>query len=163
MSCLEFKEKQSSLVIIGTKVFDRSSGIELGTFIKEIYPVELERIRRGDIQIPPGQSILHDRGSNRNYLIKSKSFKELLLTDNGAKILKRNIDVYDGKSLGKILFSSLITNRDYHEAIKIVRKNTKGKIWLVGGTVSRTLINTLYGGAEKYAEAILNALKNRNV
>jgi len=37
-------------------------------------------------------------------------------------------------------------NVDYQKSLKIVRKNSKGKIWLIGGGVSRNLKSLLYGG-----------------
>ncbi len=44
------------------------------------------------------------------------------------------------------LFRSALANLPgYPEALDIARKNTKGNLWLIGGTVSRLLVRELYG------------------
>ena len=44
------------------------------------------------------------------------------------------------------IFSSAINNCDqYAESLEIIRKNSLGKIWLIGGTVYRTIVSQLYG------------------
>ncbi len=42
------------------------------------------------------------------------------------------------------LVEELKKNKGYLEALEIVRSNSQGKIWLIGGTVSRSIIKSLY-------------------
>jgi len=56
---------------------------------------------------------------------------------------------FTGESLGKILIARLRDNKNFDEIISIVKNNSKGNIFLVGGTISRTLASELYGGKQK--------------
>ena len=47
--------------------------------------------------------------------------------------------------LSLLLTECLENNPTYCEVLEIVKKNSEGKIWLVGGAIFRTLIKTLYG------------------
>lgn len=49
------------------------------------------------------------------------------------------------KRLEKILTDYLGTDHNYLKALEMVRKNSYGKIWLVGGCVYKPIINDLYG------------------
>jgi hypothetical protein len=53
------------------------------------------------------------------------------------------------ESLGKMLINRLKENKNFNEIISIVKSNSQGNIYLVGGTVSRTLASILYGGKQK--------------
>jgi hypothetical protein len=53
------------------------------------------------------------------------------------------------ENLGKILINQLEKNKDFKEIIAIVKNNSQGNIFLVGGAVSRTLASELYGGGQK--------------
>ncbi|MEA3430924.1 MAG: hypothetical protein U9R08_06620 [Nanoarchaeota archaeon] len=53
------------------------------------------------------------------------------------------------KELGKVLLDRLNKIDNYTEIISIVKNNSQGNIYLVGGTVSRTLANEIYGGSQK--------------
>lgn len=48
------------------------------------------------------------------------------------------------ENLEKLLESKLNQNTAYLEALKIVRENSQGKIWLIGSGVYKTLLNLLY-------------------
>ncbi len=48
--------------------------------------------------------------------------------------------------LGKLLLDYLNKNKDFSKIISIVKSNSKGNIYLIGGTVSRTLNRLIYGG-----------------
>jgi len=56
---------------------------------------------------------------------------------------------FTSENLGKILIARLRDNKNFDEIISIVNNNSKGNIFLVGGTVSRTLASELYGGKQK--------------
>ncbi|MEK6899596.1 MAG: hypothetical protein AABX05_00580 [Nanoarchaeota archaeon] len=47
-----------------------------------------------------------------------------------------------------ILIGELKTNKEYQEALTIVKSNSKGKIWLIGGIVSRSIIKSAYGNLQ---------------
>lgn len=52
----------------------------------------------------------------------------------------------DAKSLGKLLESALKKKFEWHELCsQVVVQNATGGIWLIGGSVSRTLVKELYG------------------
>ncbi len=85
------KRTESCLVIIGTKVFNRHSGIELGRFIREISSEERKAIHRGEKKLNPGESIICDRGVNKVYLIKPKTFEELPLEPKASERLLKSI------------------------------------------------------------------------
>jgi tRNA nucleotidyltransferase/poly(A) polymerase len=52
------------------------------------------------------------------------------------------------ENLCKILVEQLSEIKDFEEILSIVKNNSRGKIYLVGGTVSRTLVNAIYGGCQ---------------
>ena len=56
---------------------------------------------------------------------------------------------FASENLGKILINRLRENKHFEEIISIVKINSQGNIYLVGGTVSRTLASELYGGKQK--------------
>jgi len=56
---------------------------------------------------------------------------------------------FTSENLGKILIERLKANPNFNEIISIVKNNSKGNIFLVGGTISRTLASELYGGKQK--------------
>lgn len=45
----------------------------------------------------------------------------------------------------KALIEELKKSKEYLEALKIVKSNSQGKIWLIGGMVSRSIIKSIYG------------------
>jgi len=49
------------------------------------------------------------------------------------------------KTMEKALMRELKKSKEYLEASRIVRSNSQGKIWLIGGTVSRSIIKAIYG------------------
>ena len=49
------------------------------------------------------------------------------------------------KELNSILIKELAESKAYQYALDIIRKNSEGKIWLIGGFIFRTLVNKLYG------------------
>ncbi|MBI2035101.1 MAG: hypothetical protein HYT12_00255 [Candidatus Liptonbacteria bacterium] len=49
------------------------------------------------------------------------------------------------EELSRLFKERLSKNARYAEALDLVRKNSEGKIWLMGGTVYKGLINILYG------------------
>lgn len=51
----------------------------------------------------------------------------------------------DSKELSQLLARALLKNEGYLEALDVVKKNSRGKIWLIGGGVYKTLLNLLYG------------------
>ncbi len=53
------------------------------------------------------------------------------------------------ENLGRILINRLRENNNFDEILSIVKSNSRGNIYLVGGTVSRTLASELYGGEQK--------------
>jgi len=55
---------------------------------------------------------------------------------------------FTSENLGKILIERLRANPNFNEIISIVKNNSKGNIFLVGGTVSRTLASELYDGKQ---------------
>ena len=59
---------------------------------------------------------------------------------------------FTSENLGKILIERLRANRNFNEIISIVKNNSKGNIFLVGGTISRTLASELYGGKQKHQD-----------
>ena len=56
---------------------------------------------------------------------------------------------FTSENLGKILINRLRENKNFDEVISIIKNNSRGNIFLVGGTVSRTLATELYGGNQK--------------
>ncbi len=56
---------------------------------------------------------------------------------------------FSSENLGRILINRLRKNKNFEEIISIVKNNSQGNIYLVGGTVSRTLATELYGGTQK--------------
>jgi hypothetical protein len=49
------------------------------------------------------------------------------------------------KKLVEIVQNLILPNKDFQEALEIVRKNSSGKIWLVGGFLYKNLAYYLYG------------------
>ncbi len=49
------------------------------------------------------------------------------------------------KTMEKALIEELKKSKEYLEALKIVKSNSQGKIWLIGGMVSRSIIKSIYG------------------
>ena len=43
------------------------------------------------------------------------------------------------------LLEELKKNKEYLEALNIVKSNSEGRIWLIGGMVSRSIIKSIYG------------------
>lgn len=60
-----------------------------------------------------------------------------------------SLDEFSEENLGKIFLDKIKANEDYKEIINLVKNNSQGNIYLVGGTVSRTLVCELYGGIQK--------------
>lgn len=60
----------------------------------------------------------------------------------------KNID-FSEEALTKIFVKKLSSIPDYKLCSDIIKKNTTGKIWLVGGIVSRLLIEELYNIPQK--------------
>ncbi len=54
------------------------------------------------------------------------------------------MNIFTEENLGKILLNQLRKNKDFSEVISIVKNNSQGDIFLIGGTVSRTLASHLY-------------------
>ena len=52
-------------------------------------------------------------------------------------------------NLSKRLANQLEKNKKFKESLDIVRKNSSGKIWLIGGGLSRNLSNLIYGGTKE--------------
>lgn len=52
---------------------------------------------------------------------------------------------YTHKSLSKLLKNLLRKDVAFNEALSVIKENSHGQIYLVGGTVSRTLVSELYG------------------
>ncbi|NQU79280.1 hypothetical protein HQ545_05950 [Candidatus Woesearchaeota archaeon] len=50
--------------------------------------------------------------------------------------------------LGELLLQKLKRIESFKQVVSIVRSNSKGNIYLVGGTVSRTLVNAIYGDGQ---------------
>ena len=48
------------------------------------------------------------------------------------------------KEMENALAKELKDNKEYAEVLNIVKKNTLGKIWLIGGAVSRNIIKAIY-------------------
>lgn len=48
------------------------------------------------------------------------------------------------KEMEDALVKELKENKEYAEVLDIVKKNTQGKIWLIGGAVSRNIIKAIY-------------------
>jgi len=48
------------------------------------------------------------------------------------------------KEMEHCLVKELKKNTEYHEVLKIVKSNAKGKIWLIGGAASRNIIKAIY-------------------
>ena len=48
-------------------------------------------------------------------------------------------------NIEKLLVGRLGESQDFRDAVSIVRDNSEGNIFLVGGTVSRTLVSEIYG------------------
>ena len=44
----------------------------------------------------------------------------------------------------KLFLDGINTCAEFHEAITIVKSNSKGKVWLIGGSIYRTIANQLY-------------------
>ena len=49
------------------------------------------------------------------------------------------------KDMEYFLVKELKKSKEYLEALKIVKYNSQGKIWLIGGMVSRSIIKSIYG------------------
>lgn len=47
--------------------------------------------------------------------------------------------------ISDIFTTTIQDNKEYQEAVAIIRRNSHGRIWLIGGFIYRTLANTLYG------------------
>lgn len=50
----------------------------------------------------------------------------------------------DREEINKILDKHLSENKGYLQALDVARKNSSGKIWLIGSGVYKTLLNLLY-------------------
>lgn len=66
------------------------------------------------------------------------------------------------KRLAQLLKEYLATRPEYTEAFQIVRRNSIGKIWLIGGFVFRSLAQTLYGAAppKKDVDFLVESLRD---
>ena len=51
-------------------------------------------------------------------------------------------------NLSKIFSEFIKKDKDFLEAYKIVKDNSEGKIWLIGGALSRNLVSLIYGGSK---------------
>jgi hypothetical protein len=49
------------------------------------------------------------------------------------------------EKLVEIINSSILLDKDFQEALDIVRENSSGKVWLVGGFLYKNLAHNLYG------------------
>ena len=49
------------------------------------------------------------------------------------------------QDLSKIFLENIKNNKEFLEALDIVKNNSQGKIWIIGGFVYRNIINKLYG------------------
>ncbi len=49
------------------------------------------------------------------------------------------------KEMESALIRELKNNKEYLEVLEIVKSNSQGKIWLIGGIVSRSIIKLIYG------------------
>ncbi|MCL5018837.1 MAG: hypothetical protein M1416_03695 [Candidatus Pacearchaeota archaeon] len=49
------------------------------------------------------------------------------------------------EKLIEIINYSILPDKDFQEALDIVRKNSSGKIWLIGGFLYKNLAHSLYG------------------
>jgi len=49
------------------------------------------------------------------------------------------------EKLIEIIGDSILPDKDFQEALDIVRKNSSGKIWLIGGFLYKNLAHSLYG------------------
>jgi len=58
------------------------------------------------------------------------------------------MDLFTEENLSKTLLNHLNKTKSYEEIISIVKDNSQGNIYLVGGTVSRTLASKIYGGSQ---------------
>ena len=56
-----------------------------------------------------------------------------------------SMETLNAKELNNLLYRSLSKNKIYLEALSIVKKNSSGKVWLIGSGVYKTLLNVLYG------------------
>ncbi|MCK4650053.1 NUDIX domain-containing protein [Candidatus Pacearchaeota archaeon] len=56
---------------------------------------------------------------------------------------------FDEKSLSEILVKKLREIQEYKEIISLVKENSEGNIYIIGGAVSRTLARELYGGSQE--------------
>lgn len=52
-------------------------------------------------------------------------------------------------NITRAFLSGINDCEDFSEALDIVRRNSSGKIWLIGGFVYRTIISELYGTSRK--------------
>lgn len=59
------------------------------------------------------------------------------------------MDIFSKTHLSKLLIDELKKLNSFDEVISIVKSNSKGKIYLIGGSVSRTLASKLYGSKIK--------------
>lgn len=50
-----------------------------------------------------------------------------------------------GKKLTEIVDGEIFSDLDFQEALEIGRKNSHGKIWLIGGFLYKNLAHSLYG------------------
>ncbi len=57
--------------------------------------------------------------------------------------------LFTEENLGKVLIDCLKRNKDFDEIISMVKNNSQGDIFLIGGAVSRTLASELYGRGQK--------------
>ncbi len=62
---------------------------------------------------------------------------------------EQNTAMTDIQKMNDIFRSKLSTLPGYQEALSIATQNSKGNLWLIGGTVSRLLVQELYGIPQK--------------
>lgn len=52
----------------------------------------------------------------------------------------------DADFLSRALREVLLKDSDYGQAVDLVKSNSSGNLWLIGGYVFKSLVNVLYGG-----------------
>lgn len=56
------------------------------------------------------------------------------------------------KELLAIVHEKILQDENFNEALEITKKNSSGKIWLIGGFLYRNIVNELYGTCKKVAK-----------
>jgi len=56
------------------------------------------------------------------------------------------------KDLLSIVKDKILSDNDFKEALEITRRNSSGKIWLIGGFLYKNLVDGLYGTCKKPAK-----------